>query len=280
MRTFKNIITYIVAFVLTISLIICILISLLSSTILSERYVLSKLEETDYYSQIYKLVESNFENYIQQSGLDEDVIKNIVTEEKVKEDTQQILINLYDGLNESISTQDIEDSLNKNIEESLAGRDLSQEEQESIDTFVETLCNEYKNTILHTDYEEQINDMYQKILKYEKIAKRATIILLGVLVILLIIINIKRIYMTINAVAVAMLSSGIILTMINIYINSKIKIRSIVILNDTFSVLVRNILEDILGRILNIGLPLAIFGLLLIIISNLVHNVRKYGIKE
>ena len=65
------------------------------STILDKNYVMQKLEETNFYADTYELVESNFENYIYQSGLDEEVLKNICTEEKVKKDINIMLSNIY-----------------------------------------------------------------------------------------------------------------------------------------------------------------------------------------
>ena len=280
MRTFKKIVTYISALILAISIILCVLVFLISSTILNKNYVLEKLDETNYYSQIYELVESNFENYIQQSGLDESVIENIITEEKVKEDTEQILINLYDGLNEEISTQEIADSLNSNIDESLEGRTLTSDEEEAIETFVETICEEYENTILHTSYEESINNVYQEITEYVKLAKQVLSIVIGVFLILLILLNNKVIYRTIKGVAIALLSSGVILLIINFYINSKIKIQSIIILNDAFSEVLINILEEIMNNILIFGWCSVMLGVILVILSNVIHNIKKYGIEE
>ena len=42
---------------------------------------MAKLQSQNYYEKIYKETESNFENYIHQSGLDEDVLKDIVWKE-------------------------------------------------------------------------------------------------------------------------------------------------------------------------------------------------------
>ena len=67
------------------------------STILDKEYIIKKLEETNFYSETYKLVESSFENYIDQSGLEEVVLKNICTEDKVKRDINIILSNIYNG---------------------------------------------------------------------------------------------------------------------------------------------------------------------------------------
>ena len=110
----KQIIRYILSISLTLSLIVLILVSLISSTILNEKYVLGKLEETNYYKNIYENVKSNFENYIYQSGLDEEVLDNIVSEEQVKEDTKTIISHIYNGIEEKLSGETIKQKLNEN----------------------------------------------------------------------------------------------------------------------------------------------------------------------
>ena len=95
MKIFKNIITFIFTIILTILILSYVIIKLCSSTVLNENYVISKLEENDYYNKTYELVESNFENYIQQSGLDEEVLKDIITKDEIEEDTKSILNNIY-----------------------------------------------------------------------------------------------------------------------------------------------------------------------------------------
>ena len=60
-------------------------------------------------------LETNFENYIGQSGLDENVIKNIISVEQIKQDTNIIIDNIYDGENITINTETIETSLKNNI---------------------------------------------------------------------------------------------------------------------------------------------------------------------
>ena len=90
MKKLKVIARFLMAFILTISIVGFVLTYTLSNTILSEKYILSSLKKADYYNKIYESVETNFEKYIQQSGLDEDVIKNIVTKEQVEQDTKRL----------------------------------------------------------------------------------------------------------------------------------------------------------------------------------------------
>ena len=91
MKVLTNLLKFMVITILTISMVILGFISISFSTILNKNYIIQKLEETDFYSEMYKLVESNFENYIYQSGLDEEVLQNICTEEMVKNDINAML---------------------------------------------------------------------------------------------------------------------------------------------------------------------------------------------
>ena len=141
MRIAKTIIKYIVTIILAIAMIAYFFISLVSSTILSEQYILSKLDETNYYNKIYEYVKSNFENYIYQSGLEETVLEDVVSKEKIRKDTGIIISNLYDGLNQKIDTQEIRDNLNKNIKETLEDQDMTVTQQNAIDTFIDHKCN-------------------------------------------------------------------------------------------------------------------------------------------
>ena len=110
----------ILKFIIMLILVVCILFfgikNIVLSTIMDKDYVLNKLEETNFYSGTYELVESGFENYIAQSGLEEEVLNNICTEEKIKNDIGIIINNIYNGTNEEIDTTEIANNLNANID--------------------------------------------------------------------------------------------------------------------------------------------------------------------
>lgn len=276
----KTISRLLITIILSVSIIAYILIHLFASTILNENYVLSKLQEGDYYNQTYELVKSNFENYIDQSGLDEEILNNIVTKEKVKEDTKKIIINIYDGLNEEISTQEIKKKLNENINKSLQDQVLSENEKNAIEQFIEKICEEYKMTISHFEYEKEINNIYQNIMKYIDLAKKISMLTIGGLIIILIILSLKRLYKIGTSIGISGVVSGTILAIISHYIKTNIKVHTITIIGDAVSYILRDILGGILTNLQQYGIILLIFGIGLIILSNLVHNITKYGISE
>ena len=194
----KQIIRYILSISLTLSLIVLILVSLISSTILNEKYVLDKLEETNYYKNIYENVKSNFENYIYQSGLDEEVLDNIVSEEQVKEDTKTIISHIYNGIEEKISGETIKQKLNENIDKSLKNIKLSESQKKAIETFVDTITEEYTKTILHFGFEKDMYSVYSKIHKLLDFVKKALLVAVAAILIVLVLITINRFYRIFN----------------------------------------------------------------------------------
>ena len=270
----KRIIQYIIATILALAILALTIVNILSSTILSQEYILSKLQEQDYYDKIYEEAESNFENYIHQSGLDEEVLEGIVTKEKIQKDTKIIINNIYNGMNEKIDTEEIKNNLNEKINNSIDGK-ISSSQQKSIDTFVDTICKEYEKTISHTNYEKKINSIINKANKYIDIAKKALLITIGVSVILLILLTIKRIYGITARIGTAFIIDGLIFIIAEKYIKSKIKIDTIMLLNQGISDVLQSILNEILSNILKTGSIMLGIGILLTIIYGIIKSIRK-----
>ncbi len=274
MRVVRLIFQYIFTVILAMSVLVLILINILSSTILNESYIMSKLDEEDYYNKIYETAKSNFENYINQSGLDEEVLNNIITKEKIEKDTKIIINNIFDGTNTEIDTDEIKNKLNENIDNSL-GRKKTATEEKTINEFVNIICNEYKTTILKTSYEGKINTFYKKAVTTIDLAKKALLILIAVLIIFIILLTIKRIYRLLARAGVAFVIDGLLLVLAKYYIDLKIKIETITILNNSVSVVLRNILRDILNIIAKDGAILLGLGIVLILIYGIIKSIRK-----
>lgn len=276
MKKLKTIVRYIISIILTIVLTAWIIINIASSTILDEQYVLDKFEETDYYSKIYTMAESNFENYIHQSGLDEEVLQGLITEEQVENDTKKIISNIYNGTNETIDTNQLKTNLTNKIEQSLTNRAITAAQRRSINEFVDKIVEEYTSTISHYSYEKQINNAYNKIVKIIDVAQKAILISAGVSIIILILLSIRRIYKFLVHIGIALTSSGLILIIVNSFINTKVKIQNIILLNDAISLIIREVLQEILDMIKNYGIIVLVAGLLMIIIPNVIHYIIRY----
>ena len=278
MKILKNIFIFIVTTILTVSLILLIVSNLLQSTILDKQYVLAQFDKSDYYNQIYVYVESNFEKYIYQSGFDKEVIEGLITEEQIKQDTNIILNNIYENSNTQIDVENIRTNLKNNIDKYLKDNFL-EAKQNDIDAFINTICNEYLNSISHYKYEQSIYNGYKKIhdsiATIAKIAKHSIIIC----IVLLLILNIPQIMNFIAYLGVSSFATGIFLTIVKLYINVKIKIQSIMVLNDAISLTIRDMLENILKTVTKNSIAYIIIGLIIIVVFSTI-NAWKYPKKE
>ena len=274
MKVVKIVIQYILTIILAISLLVLILINLLSSSILNEDYILLKLDEKDYYNKIYESVQSNFENYINQSGLDEEVLNNVVTEEKIEKDTKIIISNIYNGINEDIDTEEIEKNLKQNIDNSL-NRNVTQSEEQSINAFIDTISDEYKTTILNTNYEQEINSVLNNVNKYIDLVKKVLLVIIVTCIILIALLTIRRIYRILARIGVAFTIDGLIFIFCKKYIDSKVKIQTITILNDAMSEVIRNILMETLNLVMKYGVMLLSIGIVLIIAYSIIRSIKK-----
>ncbi len=275
MKGLPLIIRYILIILLTVVIIAFVVLHIATSTILSKEYTLTKLEETGYYNGIYQEVENNFRNYIDQSGLEEEVMNNVITEDKVKKDVNIIIDNIYDGKNEEIDVTEIETNLNNNIEEYVAGKTGLKTNSVAIKTYIDKICEQYKTTMTHTEYEQQIHNGYAKILQYTSLANKVLLISMLVLVIIIFAICHSRIFKGISSIGVSILSSGILFVAINIFVNAKVKIDTITLLNSSVSNSLRAVINDIMGTISTYGYIMLGVGISLIILGNLIDSMKS-----
>ena len=274
MKIIVKILKAIMIVALTIVIIGIAAIKILSSTILDEAYVFRKLRASNYYNNIHEELKQNFENYIGPSGLEESVLDNIYTIDDIQTDTETILGNIYEGTNKKVDTSAIQERLRKNITTSLNETKATVESQKNIDEFIEKISNEYINTISHTDYEETINNAYQKankVIKYAKMALGA-----GVLAILtiLFLLNIKTINRTFANLGIAFASAGSFMFAGYYLLNYKIKVDHLRVLNDSISTVLQSSVKDMFNQINSIGLILIIIGIVLIILGNILKKEK------
>lgn len=276
MKVLKNLLKFIFITILTICMISIGIITIAFSTILDKNYVIQKLEETNFYTETYELVESNFENYIYQSGLDEEVLKNICTEEKVKQDVNIMLSNIYEGTNKEIDTTEIANNLNENIDKSGI---KNKQNESAIQQFVKHICDEYTNTLVHTKYENQINNMYKKATEALNQIYQIILIVLVVDIIAIIAINNKKISKDIQHFGIALFATSAFELSVWQIIISKIDIQGIKIFNDVFSNSIVTIIQEILNQMASLALGTLVISIIFIAIYVAI-SVNKKSTKK
>lgn len=276
MRNVKTILRYILSIILTIAIIIFIIANVAKTTILDKNYVLSKLDETSYYVKIYGYIKENFKNYIQQSGFEESILDDVISEEQVRLDTQKVITNIYNNVNEEITAEELKTKLSENIKKATINMILTTEQQNAIDGFINDLTNEYLIGIAHFDFEKTIYNAFDKAKDMAELGNKISLVIIPVAVIALLAISTNRIYKFFVFIGIACTSSGLFFEIINIYINSNIKVQTITILNDAFSFTLREILDSTLGMFKTNAANLLLLGIPLIIVPLFVHNFKKY----
>lgn len=271
MKIVINILKFIVMLVLVLCVLFFGLKNIAFSTILNKDYVLNKLEETNFYSGTFELVKSGFENYIAQSGLEEETLNNICTEEKVKNDIGIIINNIYNGTNEDIDTTEIANNLNANIDK-LNVR--TPQNQKALDKFVDQICTEYKDTILNTKYENTIHNALNKVIQIME--KLQTIILIVTIIgiICIILLNVKNIYKLVGNIGTILFSSSLVILIAIKLLNVNVNISAIKLFNNTFSNSIVTVLQDIINKINNFGLILLIISIILIILNAVIYILK------
>ena len=272
MKVGKKILNFIFVLVIALSFTFIGVKSVVFKTIFNKEYLLEQKENNNFYSETYKLVESGFENYIGQSGLDEEVIKNICTEDKIKNDINIILSNIYEGTNEKIDTSEISNNLNSNIDKENV---RTSSNSKAIDEFVEHICQSYKDTIISTSYENTINEKYSKIT--QKITKVQNILIIAIIISIIgvIALNVKDILKLLFWTESAVLSSAVMQLAITTVIKSKVNIDGIKIFNDAFSNIVVTIIKDILSKINIIAGKFIIVYFILVVIYAIIILTQK-----
>lgn len=267
MNILVKILKYVLTIVLSIILLAIILMNILFSTIFSEKYVINKIEESNYYNNIYEEVKKNFENYVEPSGLEGDIMEGICSEEQVKKDSQIILGNLYEGTQKEIDTQDLRNKLDQNIRNNLSNKKITDSLENAIQSYEDQICKEYTNTISHTEYEQEIYNFFKEA-KEKRATLKITLYVAGIVTMaLILLLNIKKLHRAISLAGIAGLSSGFFGLIANSIINKKVNIANIKVLNDSVSTVLQYILKGILESFATNCKEILVLGIILILLG-------------
>ena len=170
-------------------------------------YIEKQLDEVNYYASVYNKVEENFGQYILQSGLDEHVIDNIVTEEQIKQDIQNIINAIYNNEEYTVSTELVKENLEKNIEKYLDENNiyLNSSEEKSIDEFVSLIVDTYENSVTNANLFKNVNTLIYKIEQLSNIAQIIGYVSIVVLILIIIIIN-RNVNNSLKGICISLLS--------------------------------------------------------------------------
>lgn len=278
MKIFKNILNIILSFFLIISIALIFAADILENKLLNKNYLLSKMEETEFYLQISREVESGFENYIYQSGLPEDTIKDLFSEGMIRQDIDSIINCIYNGSKITLSSQAVKENLDNKVKDYLKEQDilLNNQGKENIKKFEDLIVKEYEENVnvsskLYTKSHDGVV-VLNKI--NEKVGKLPIIITVAI-VVLLIVINKKDLLNVINYCGISLLSLGVLIKLGFSTIVSNVNFDNLMILSKSLSNLITSIIKEILYSAGDKSTIFIICGITGIFITAILKNYKK-----
>lgn len=248
-----------------------------STTVLSKRYILEKFDENNYYDNLYSNIVNEMEGYIGPSGLDENIFDNIITREKIEQDVNIVVSNIYESKDADIDTEVIRKKLDENINNYLKKENLKLEDTSSLDEFKDQIIDVYKTEVSYNTYTKYIKNInLNKIVKIFKTAKKAFLIGIIIPIVIIVLLNTKKIEKVIPEIMTFILACGTILIVISKYVTMRVNIEAITFLNTAFSIVIRDIASTVLNDVLSIGIVFVVSSILLIIINNIVDAIKVH----
>ena len=271
----KKAISYVLSFVLVLMLLALCLLAIVKSTILDEKYMISKLEEANYYERMNGEIIEQFKNYTIQSGLSDEVLENLFTEDKLKQDINNVIDSIYTGKELEISTSEIRENLKENIlaEVEKEGKTVDFEDEAMVE-YLKAIESAYESQVSYsTSTINSIGSTFEKIISLAKTAQTILVTVIVVVAILLIAINIKVIF-GLNYIAISGMASGLFILVSRIMLEHSTDLKNIMVINQATSNVIQLIINDVLTKITIIGVILLVIGLVFSVIYNLLH--KKY----
>ena len=244
----KNIISYILSFIMVALIIAIVAVSFLQNKVLNEDYWKMQMEQNNYYEKLENTVNDGFENYIMQSGMDSSVFEGIYDLDKVKEDTNFIVHAILNNEEFKIDTSTIREKLDNNIRKYIKDNKVlvNKTTENQIQNFENAIVSTYTNSVSYSS--SIIKSISNVIGKTKIIMQKVYVWIVTLLVIdiaIVIALNIKNMRNIFKIIAVIAFSiAG--LSVVGIVLEKNfLGIQSLTVLNDNVSILVQIFVKEI-----------------------------------
>ena len=244
----KNIISYILSFIMVALIIAIVAVSFLQNKVLNEDYWKMQMEQNNYYEKLEVTINDGFENYIMQSGMDSSVFEGIYDLDKVKEDTNSIVHAILNNEEFKIDTSTIREKLDNNIRKYIKDNKVlvNKTTENQIQNFENAIVSTYSNSV---SYSSSVIKSISKIVgRVRNIMPKALVLVVALLVIdaiAIIVLNIKNMR---NIFRLAAIISFTIagLSLVGIALEKHfLGIQSLTVLNENISIIVQIFVKEI-----------------------------------
>ena len=272
----KIILSYITKFIQSISFFLLTLSTILLFTIFNETYTLDLLEKNNYYQELYTTTKEEVSNYLEQSGLEESILDDVITENNIQKTITTTLDNLYTNQEIKNDTTMITEALTTKINDYVKENNITVENKNTIPTLVAKLVSIYQEEVSYNNTFEKVRPMFNKAHQLTKI------ILVASILVSLITYLINRYLFKDRNIIVSLFTNSILLIGLVLYTKATINIDMITFYNTSISNILKEFINSILTHINLVGLISLILGLFFSFLStgffrNLKSNKKLFS---
>lgn len=280
MKSFKYIFNIIISFLLSIVLLLNVFMGVLSFIIFNPNYYIDKFEENKFYDNVLQEVNSGFENFIYQSGLPENTIVNLATDDMIKSDINSLVLHITQKEELVLSSNKIREELDVRISNYLEkeNRTLTKNERENITKFEDLIVSSYEESILPIrDFIDELKDMYDKVFNLYNKVKLIPIIGSVVLLFVMFILNKNSKFDLVNFSGISLLTVGILLKLFGNVVLKNIDIDNVIVFTNSLTSAFQYIFKDIIFGVDLLGNWVSVIGICFILFYSIIHGseIRK-----
>lgn len=225
---------------------------ILYSKIASEREVLNKLEEINYYDYAYKDIMSKLEIELPNNELTY-VYNKYVTKDRIKKDIKSILDNYYNGENNGIK-KEFYNNVIKNFDN---------KKDENIKSLVNSLANTYYNNLFRIDKLKNILES----MPFKNSSKALAIVTLTAMIFLLVL------FIRESAIYNSFIVSGLIFLLPKIFIKMSDVIKDFYYFNNNLSYFLKMYAYNVIAIYFRYGVIILVVGIVGFVIHSNVKTI-------
>lgn len=275
MKSFKYILNIIFSFLLVILLGLNVFSGVLSFIVFNPNYYIDKLEENKFYDNVLQEVNSGFENFIYQSGLPENTIVNLATDDMIKADINSIVLHIIENKELVLSSDKIREELDVRISVFLdkENRTLTKNERENITKFEDLIVSSYEESILPIrDFIDELKSIYDKIFNLYNKVKLIPIIGLIIILLIMFMVNKKSKFDIVNFSGISLLSLGVLLKLLENVVLKNIDIDNVIVFTSSLTSAFQYIFKDIIFGLNLLGNWIIVIGICFILFYSIIHG--------
>lgn len=285
MKSFKYVLNILFSFLLVIVLLLNVFMGVLSFIVFNPNYYFDKFEENKFYNNVLQEVNSGFENFIYQSGLPENTIVNLATDDMIKSDIDSLVLHITQDKELVLSSNKIREELDVRISDFLdkENRTLTKNERENITKFEDLIVSSYEESVLPIrDFIDGLKSIYNKIFNLYNKVKLIPIISFAIILLVMFILNKNTKFDIVNFSGISLFTVGVLLKLFENVIFTNIDIDNVIVFTSSITSAFQYIFKDIIFGMSILGNWLVVIGICFILFYSIIHGseIRKNNINN